>query len=1149
MWDELKGKIGKLSSFKNLIHSLRKDDGMVCVNGLYGSSRSLVLATMVDQYDGPYLVITPDPVSARDVSDDLRIFGVKGVCTYPEDEILPYDYHDPDRDITGQQMETLASMIGGDCGVLVTTVRSLLKKVFAPELFTKLIFSVSVGDEYDPYSLMNRFADLGYEKQTTVEEKGQMAQRGGIIDVFEVSRDLPLRLEFDGDEIFSVREFDLDTQRSKRECGMFTVHPACHIVSSIGGTERLRKRLEKETADLNEDERSRLMLPVERMERGISFFGMDHYAADIHDLKPLYSYFSTPPVTVAYQGDKIVSSVQEFRDEIEDRHRRSREEGNLYPLPSEVYIGEAEYNQWFDSTGKLHFYGIKQKGAISFSTRPPAKQRGNIKGLLAEIKKQLNKNRRVYIFCEGERQMARTDEILEDLAVEVDLMEGNLSGGFVWPEVEVFFLSDEEMFGKYHRPYRSRRSNRRSLTYDHSHFQPGDFVVHLDHGIGRYMGMRLIETGMGQRECLTIKYQGDDHLFIPVERVRMLEKYVAAEEMEPKLDKLGSAAWDRARKKARKSAEEMARDLIEVYAARQISEGFSFSGDTHWQMEMEASFPYQETPHQLRATEEVKQDMERKKPMDRLLCGDVGFGKTEVAIRAAFKSALDGKQSAFLVPTTVLAMQHYVTLKNRLSEFPVNISVISRFLTPAQQKKAIRELAEGKVDIVVGTHRLLSKDVQFSNLGLLVIDEEHRFGVRHKEKFKKIKKNVDVLSMTATPIPRTLSMAISGLRDMSVIDTPPRNRFPIHTEILPFNDQDIRESIMREVNRGGQVFFVHNRVRSIEVMEGYLKRLLPETVKVSHSHGQMSERKLEQKMIDFTEGLFDVLVCTMIIEAGLDFPNVNTIIINRADKFGLAQLYQLRGRVGRSDRKAYACLLVPPGKALTEAAVRRLQAISEFDYLGAGYRLAIRDLEIRGAGNFLGPQQSGHVNAVGLDLYTRMLREEIDRLRGRERGEEREVRISIPVPSYFPSGYIPDSEERMNVYRRLVGMKEVNELVDLEEELKDRFGALPKAAENILKLIEIKMRARRVNLEKLELKGSFTIKGDFRKDKSPNSRALGALAEKYEKRLIFKSDENLSFSVDLSNKNSYTGRGDKDWEAAIFGEFESLLKILETYGN
>jgi transcription-repair coupling factor (superfamily II helicase) len=529
--------------------------------------------------------------------------------------------------------------------------------------------------------------------------------------------------------------------------------------------------------------------------------------------------------------------------------------------------------------------------------------------------------------------------------------------------------------------------------------------------------------------------------------------------------------------------------------------------------------------------------MESPRPMDRLLCGDVGFGKTEVAVRAAFKAALSGKQVAILVPTTVLAMQHFSTVTERLAGYPVNVAMLSRFISSAQQKAVVAEVKAGSVDIVVGTHRLVSKDVTFRDLGLVVIDEEHRFGVRHKDSFKRMKMAVDVLSMTATPIPRTLSMAISGIRDFSVIDTPPRNRLPIHTEILSFDDASIRDAVMREVDRGGQVFFVHNRVQSIEVMEGYLRRLLPDRVRISHAHGQMHERELERRMIDFLERKFDVLVCTMIIEAGLDFPNVNTIIINRADRFGLAQIYQLRGRVGRSDRKAYAYLLVPHGRTLTPTAMKRLQAISEFDYLGAGYRIAMRDLEIRGAGNLLGVEQSGNIAAVGLDLYTRMLKEEVARLKGEHLETESEVRISAPLPAYLPSEYVPDSEERMDIYRRLSRVVSAAEVREMAEELRDRFGPVPEPAANLLRIVEFKARAGPAGLEKVEIDRAGGLKASFLATRVPGKKQIAGIVDLFPGRLTFHTREGFGMIL----KGARAGESRPDGMA----DLEKLLKLLE----
>jgi transcription-repair coupling factor (superfamily II helicase) len=614
----------------------------------------------------------------------------------------------------------------------------------------------------------------------------------------------------------------------------------------------------------------------------------------------------------------------------------------------------------------------------------------------------------------------------------------------------------------------------------------------------------------------------------------------------PELARLGGGRWDRARERARVSAEKIARDLVEIYAARQIAEGHAFPPDGPWQREMEASFPWEETSHQLQATAEVKADMESLHPMDRLLCGDVGFGKTEVAVRAAFKAVLAGRQVALLVPTTVLALQHYNTLLDRLKGFPVRTAVLSRFITSAKQKQIVEEIALGRIDIVVGTHRLLSKDVAFRDLGLVIVDEEHRFGVAHKEKLKKIKKSVDVLSMTATPIPRTLSMAISGIRDISVIDTPPRNRLPIHTEIISFDDERIRESIMREVDRGGQVFFVHNRIQSMPVMEGYLRRLLPDRVRIAHAHGQMRERELEKIMIDFLERRFEVLLTTMIIEAGLDFPNVNTIIINRADRFGLAQLYQLRGRVGRSDRKAYAYLLIPQGGGLTPTSIQRLQAITEFDYLGAGYRIAMRDLEIRGAGNLLGHQQSGQIAAVGLDLYTRMIKEEVARMRGEKPERRLEAKVSVPVPTYLPEPYISDAEERMDIYRRLSRIERLEEVMALREELRDRFGPPPPQGETMLSLIELRLRAAAAGIERVEIDGRGRLRAAFAGGNAPGREVLAGIAALFEGRLTFHTER--GFSMTVAGRGGTQGAG-KDGAAAGAEDLENLLKLLESYSK
>jgi len=1147
MWETLRKNISELPPFLDLSRRLAGQGESARAGGLTGSSRSLVLAALVPVLGRGVVAIASDPVRARDIAADLEHFGAGRVVFYPEDEMLPYDYHDPDRNLTGMQMAALTALAEKRCDVLVCTPRSLLKKVFAPGILLDLVTELRAGEEKDPYEIAERLVHIGYERHGIVEEKGQFALRGGILDIFEVTSLDPVRMEFDGDEIISIRTFDIETQRSKEAVDSIRIHPLQHLAPDEKGIMQLEAFLETECAELEEQERKKKMLPAERFAAGIHFFGMEHYAAVVHEVVPVTDYFDSPPLMVRYDSEEIEALTAEFREEIERRHERSREE-NLYPGPELVYEIEGEGSGESPATGRLDFTALPGGDDVRFSTSAVGDYRRNTKGLISDIRRELGGGSGVFLFCASGTQRERAEEILSEVALEIDFPIGEISSGFRWPATGMVFLSEEEVFGRFHRPWHSPRARSRSLVYDPSHFKPGDFVVHVSHGIGRYMGMRVLEIEGSRTECLDIRYEGTDRLFIPVSKLRMVEKYTHAEGAQPPLARLGSGVWNRAKERARKSAGMIAQDLLEIYAARQVADGFAFGPDKPWQREMEASFPWEETPHQLQATAEVKADMESARPMDRLLCGDVGFGKTEVAVRAAFKAVLAGKQVSVLVPTTILALQHQNTFSERLAGFPVNVATLSRFVPVAERKKVVKGVALGEIDIVVGTHRLLSKDIKFSDLGLVVVDEEHRFGVAHKEKLKKMKKTVDVLSMTATPIPRTLSMAISGIRDISVIDTPPRNRLPIHTEILPFDDERIREAVMREIGRGGQVFFVHNRVQSIEVMEGYLTRLLPDRVKIAHAHGQMKERDLERIMIDFVEKRFDVLLSTMIIEAGLDFPNVNTIIINRSDRFGLAQLYQLRGRVGRSDRKAYAYLMIPKGGGLTTTARRRLQAITEFDYLGAGYRIAMRDLEIRGAGNFLGHQQSGQINAVGLDLYSRMIREELARSRGEEVGEEQEAKISVPVPAYLPDSYVTDPEERMDIYRRLSRVRSVEEHGEMRGELLDRFGEPPPPGENMLKLVELKARAAAAGLDSIEIDTKGVLKAAFNPGSTPPRKLIAEIAEKFEGRLTFHMEKGFSMTVSARSGEKYPA--DDLWSSrAGAQDLESLLNLLEFFGK
>ena len=745
------------------------------------------------------------------------------------------------------------------------------------------------------------------------------------------------------------------------------------------------------------------------------------------------------PVVVLVDAEDIESTLKEFREEIGDRYSRTREEGGLYPAPDEAYVGEGESAEWLARSRRVSLNKLEWEGAIRFGTSSPGDYRRNLSGLVSDAQKELKRGNGVYFFCANKFQRQRAEELLEDIALEIDFPLGGLSSGFRWPEIGVFFLSEEEVFGRYHRPYHTPPARSRSLTYDPSHFQPGDFIVHVNHGIGRYMGMRVLDIDSGKTECLDIRYGGEDHLFIPIAQLRLLEKYVAAEDAAPQLDKLGSASWTRTREKARRSAEKIARDLLEIYAARQIAKGFAFPPDKPWQAEMEASFPYEET--------------ERSAPRHRRGQGRHGGAASDgqAGLRRR-RIRQDGGRDA-----RGLQSGH----GGQAGRDPRSDDG-ARDATFQHGERAPRRVSGDRRDAEpVRLERETEGDRGGGGGGKGGHRHRHAPALEgHPVQGPRARRHRRGAPLRGAPQGFVQADEDGGRRPQHDGDAdpphpldgdlrhprffrhrhPPRNRLPIHTEILSFDDASIRDAVMREIDRGGQVFFVHNRVQSIAVMEGFLRRLLPDRVRISHAHGQMPERELERRMIDFLERKFDVLVCTTIIESGLDIPNVNTIVINRAGTLGLAQLYQLRGRVGRSAEKAYAYLLVPRGRTLTPAAMKRLQAISEFDYLGAGYRIAMRDLEIRGAGNLLGVEQSGNIAAVGLDLYTRMLKEEVARLKGEHLEPESEVRISAPLPAYLPSEYVPDSEERMDIYRRLSRIETAAQAGEMAGELRDRFG-------------------------------------------------------------------------------------------------------------
>ena len=966
----------------------------------------------------------------------------------------------------------LFSLLKGEEGVIVSSVKALMQKVLAPVDLKESVFSLSVGEEVDRDRLINFLHEGGYTSARIVEERGDFSVRGAIIDLYTPFYEEPLRLEFDGDRLESIRRFETETQRSLPQ-GMMEnaiLLPARDIPrdSSVQPLKTLLDYLKgNEIIFIEEGEEA------EKEARAFSRLVEEHYE------KALLKKRSVPSPETAYLSDEKVSLCLE-------RFQTVTLQGGPLAPPScqQVFSFEMETNENLQR---------EMKAVLSARTGFPETSPFSI--LLKNLHDWQEKGRGVIIVSHTPGQAERLKDLLSQYGVEAQLekakrfrnalnqskeglvlLVGSLSSGFQNPREGWVILTEEEIFGQRRRlPEGKVRTSLPTTSWQrgsptlssYCELREDDFIVHIDCGIGRYRGLRHLKIWGVSNDYLLLEYQDGDKLYLPVDRLNLIQRYIGGDGRSPRLDKLGSHSWQRAKKRAKAAVSEMVKELLDLYAARQVFEGFKFPPLDQFYKEFEATFEYEETPDQMQAIDEVMKDMGNPKPMDRLICGDVGYGKTEVAIRAAYRAVMNGKQIAILVPTTVLAQQHYRTFCERFKIYPVVIEVLSRFKSPREQKEVLQRLKEGKVDIVIGTHRLLQKDVSFRDLGLVVIDEEHRFGVSHKEKLKQMRKLVDVITLTATPIPRTLQMAVSGIRDLSLIQTPPENRLSIRTFVIRYDDEVIREAIQREFDRGGQVFVVHHRVQNIHTIANHLKRLIPEA-SLAIAHGQMRERELEKVMLQFVRKEVNLLVCTSIIESGLDIPTANTILINHAERFGLADLYQIRGRVGRGSHQAYAYLIIPGDLILSKDAMRRLRAIQELSELGSGFKLAIQDLEIRGAGNLLGPSQSGTITAVGFELYTQMMEKTVRELKGEEVVEEITPEIHFHLPAFIPEAYVEDPGERLRFYRRLSLSRSEGEVEIIREELIDRFGKIPKEVDHLLEVIKVKILLTRLSIKKFE---------------------------------------------------------------------------------
>ncbi|MDA8218228.1 MAG: transcription-repair coupling factor, partial [Dehalococcoidales bacterium] len=976
----------------------------------------------------------------------------------------------------------------GRPSLVVADLRSAMHRLLAPEELLGRRFMIRRNDVLGLQRFTERLVALGYEPATMVVEPGQFARRGGIVDVYSPSADLPIRVEFFGEQVDSIRLFDPVTQRSESQSGAVT----------IAAPRQLGPRLARDLASvlstldlggLSPEAADRWAKDREALSRGDVSSSLEPYTSYAAG-SSLLDYLGPDGLLIPDEPSLLARSAEALAEEAEVVYEELAARGEMPRGLPRPYLSRPDLADRILARRRLSLVTEEQDGELraeGLPFLPAALWGGRLAAALRDCEDQVAKGRRVVVTS---RQADRISEMLreEDIFVSpqeslsgvpaagsLTVVRGTVAEGWWLEAPALTVLGDAELFGVAKpRPVARRRAGVPiSLLSD---LVPGDLVVHVDHGIGRYQGLTKMAVDGVERDYLVLEYAAGDRMFVPTDQADRVTKYRGAGEEEPVLSRLGTAEWTRAKEKVKSSARDIAKDLLEIYSARQLAPGHSYQADTPWQAELETSFPYPETADQLQASAEVKADMESPRPMDRLICGDVGYGKTEVALRAAFKAVMDGMQVAVLVPTTVLAQQHYATFRERLQAFPVRVEVLSRFRSPRQQLQVLEGLREGSVDICIGTHRLLQKDVSFKRLGLLVIDEEHRFGVVHKEKLKRLRREVDVITLSATPIPRTLYMSLAGVRDMSTIATPPEERLPIKTYLGEYGDSTVRQAILRELDRGGQVFFVHNRVQGIEEVARRVANLVPEA-KVGVAHGQMPEDRLERTMLDFAEGKYDILVCTTIIESGLDIPNANTILINQAERFGLAQLYQLRGRVGRSANRAYAYLLFGKGRRLTPIAEKRLRTIFEASDLGAGFQIALRDLEIRGAGNLLGAEQHGHIAAVGFDLYSRLLAEAVEEMRGQVPAERQvqPVTVDLPLAAYVPVEYVTDDATRLNIYQRLAAAQTEEEVGRLGLEMRDRFGPPPEEAVNLLFLVQLKCGAGRGGVQAIFADGNYLV--------------------------------------------------------------------------
>lgn len=1127
--DNLIDSLLEMEEYRHVLSAAKNYTGAVNIVGPSESQKAHICYALCRHSGQKGIFVAFNEMQARKLYEDFGFFWGDDVLFYPNKEIMLYDVEAKSNDSVYQRIKVLDRMVRGDYTFIVTSIEAVSHKLIQPELLEGSVINIGYETSIDLEDLVLRLVMMAYERVETVERHGQFAVRGGIIDVFSVDADSAVRLELFGDEVDSIRLFDVNTQRSTDKVKSVRIIPAREIIYAPEKKPEIIKSINGDLASAGKKNHAlaqKIQGDIELLKESWYFPGIDRYIPYLADIPNTLTGYAGKDVLIFM--DEPVRQKQRLDNlllEHEEMCKAMLEKGQLLPQTRGIFFGYEELYSKIGESKTFYLSTINVDSMASKSARIydiPCRIMGSFQGstdILSESLSVWKKNKNRVLLLSGTR--GRGERLRETLAAkeletvymdtaaspiqpgQVIITHGSLHKGFEYPTIGFVVISDKEVFGQDRKKLAKTSSKHKGRPISlFSELSIGDYVVHQAHGIGQYVGIDKLSVEGVKKDYLKIRYQDGAFLYIPTNQLDLIQKYIGSEGKQPKVNKLGGTDWLKTKNKVKESLRELAEELIRLYAQRQAAKGFRYSGDTVWQSQFEEQFPYEETEDQLKCIEEIKEDMESGRVMDRLLCGDVGYGKTEVAIRAIFKAAMDGKQVAYLVPTTVLAQQQYNSFAERLRDFPVSVDVISRFRTQTEQKRILKEVKAGNIDILIGTHRLLQKDIHFKDLGMLVVDEEQRFGVSHKERLKNFAPGVDVLTLTATPIPRTLHMSLVGIRDISVIEDPPEERYPVQTYVMEYNRDVIKDGIIRELGRQGQVFYLYNRVRTIDMRAAEIQAMVPDA-RIAVAHGQMDERQLEDIMFSFIKGEYDVLVCTTIIESGLDMPNVNTIIVEDADRMGLAQLYQLRGRVGRSNRLAYAYITYKKDKVVSEVAEKRLQAIKEFTELGSGFKIAMRDMEIRGAGNLLGSEQHGHMESVGYDMYCRLLDEAVSELKGEPtRREEAEITIDLNVSAYIDDSYIGIESRKIEMYKKIAAIRDEQDVLDIEDELTDRYGEMPEPVRNLVNIAYIKALSQSLDFISVSEKND-TVQFGLAGAKKIDFKAIGKAAEKYKRQLLF----------------------------------------------